>query len=279
MLEFGEPLVDAHVHLTFATHGENPRPRGSSAIQELYLRQQFDAGVTLVRDCGALPGSVPPPSGEGLAEVISCGRLLAPDVPMYLHLREPVASEDVVAVAVAAVEAGQPWVKVVADAPGPDGNMLAAQPTYPLEVIAELCDVVHAAGGRVAAHTTGPAAPQIVDAGVDSIEHGGWLDEDAVARLGARGGAWTPTLSTVLLHMQPMIDAGHPAAPMIRQHLDDIARRLSGAVAAGVVVLAGTDELPHGSVRDEAELLHSYGLTETDAVAAASTAARAYLQG
>ena len=129
----------------------------------------------------------------------------------------------------------------------------------------------------MAAHTTGPAAPELIDAGVDSIEHAGWLDHDAVAKLGARGGAWTPTISTALLHLQPMIDAGHPAAPMLQRHLDGLATALGTAVAAGVVVMAGTDECAHGSVRDEAELLHQYGLTALDAVAAASHAARRFL--
>jgi imidazolonepropionase-like amidohydrolase len=270
-------LVDAHVHLTFATHGENPAPRGSAEIQELYLREQAAAGVTLVRDCGAIPQAVAPPSGPGLPTVISCGPLLAPDIPFLAHLRTAVAADALEDVVAARMASGASWVKLLADAPGADGNMLAAQPTYPLELVGRVCDVVHDAGGRVAAHTTGPAAPALVDAGVDSIEHGICLDAEAVARLGARGGAWTPTLSTVMWHLQPMIDAGHPAAPMLERHLDALAATLSGAVAAGVVVMAGTDERPHGSIQEEIALLQSFGLTPADAVAAASNAARDYL--
>lgn len=64
-------LVDAHVHLSFATHGDNPAAPGSSLIQEIYLREQAAAGVTLVRDCGAVPGTEPPPSAPGRPEVVS----------------------------------------------------------------------------------------------------------------------------------------------------------------------------------------------------------------
>lgn len=74
-----------------------------------------------------------------------------------------------------------------------------------------------------------------------------------------------------------MIAAGHPAAPMLQSHLDALESTLGGAVAAGVVVLAGTDERPHGSIREEVDLLQRFGLTSIDAEAAASTAARAYL--
>lgn len=278
MLELPGDLVDAHVHLTFATHGENPAPRGSAEIQELYLRAQAEAGVTLVRDCGAVPGSAAPPAGPGLPTVVSCGLLMAPAIPFLAHLREPVAAGSLVEAARERIAGGARWIKLLADAPGANGNFLRAEPTYPIELMAQLCRVVHDSGGRVAAHCTGPLAPELVDAGVDSIEHGGWLDADAVARLGARGGAWTPTLSTALHHLQPMIDAGHPAAPILQRHLECIASSLHGAVAAGVVVMAGTDEMPHGAIGEEVELLHRFGLSATDAIAAASTAARAFLE-
>lgn len=66
-----------------------------------------------------------------------------------------------------------------------------------------------------------------------------------------------------------------PVTPprMLQRHLDGLAIAMSGAVAWGAVVMAGTDECAHGSVREEAELLHQYGLRATDA----SHAARAYL--
>jgi hypothetical protein len=41
--------------------------------------------------------------------------------------------------------------------------------------------------------------------------------------------------------------------------------------------MAGTDECAHGSVREEAELLHQYGLSAEEAVGAASHAARKFL--
>jgi len=270
-------LVDAHVHLSFAAHGDNPAPRGSADIQELYLRAQADAGVTLVRDCGAIPEAVAPPAGPGLPVVVSCGPLLAPDIPFLAHLRAPVGADALEDVARRRIAAGAGWIKLLADAPGPDGNMLAAQPTYPVELVRRVCAAVHDAGGRVAAHSTGPIAAALVDAGVDSIEHGNGLDPAAVARLGARGGAWTPTLSTVTWYLDPMIAGGHPAAPMLSRHLEALATTLSGAVAAGVVVLAGTDERPHGSIREEIDLLARFGLTRAAAQAAASTAARDYL--
>ncbi len=90
MLMLTDEVVDAHVYLTFAAHGENPADRGSAQIQEIHLRQQAAAGVTLVRDCGAVPEAVAPPTGPGLPKVVSCGPLIAPDIPFLAHLRAPV---------------------------------------------------------------------------------------------------------------------------------------------------------------------------------------------
>lgn len=99
MPELTSDIVDAHVHVTFATHGANPAPPGSTEIQEIYRRAQAAAGVTLVRDCRAVSHSAPPPSGPGLPKVISCGPLIAPDVPFLAHLRDPVAADQLVEVA------------------------------------------------------------------------------------------------------------------------------------------------------------------------------------
>jgi hypothetical protein len=63
--------------LTFATHGENPAACGSTEIRLIYLQEQAAAGVTLLRDYGAVPEAEPPPQGPGLPEVIACGPILA----------------------------------------------------------------------------------------------------------------------------------------------------------------------------------------------------------
>ena len=65
MLVLSGPLVDAHVHLTFATHGPDPDPAGSAEIQRRFLLEQAAAGVMLVRDCGAVPGAAPAPVEPG----------------------------------------------------------------------------------------------------------------------------------------------------------------------------------------------------------------------
>jgi imidazolonepropionase-like amidohydrolase len=171
-------------------------------------------------------------------------------------------------------ESGGGWVKLIFDFPEhfeSEADFPTATSNYPPDLVLELCDRVHAAGGRVAAHVTGIGDGKLaVAAGVDSIEHGIDLSEDDIATLGDRGGAWTPTLTTVWTGIQQS-----PFARPLRDHLSAMLPR---AVAAGVTVLAGTDATPAGTLAAEVALLAQLGLTPSEALAAATTSARRYLR-
>ena len=64
--------------------------------------------------------------------------------------------------------------------------------------IRELIHIAHEEGFPVMAHTNGSQAVRAAAlAGVDSIEHGNFCDEDALQALAASGAVWVPTLVTV----------------------------------------------------------------------------------
>lgn len=166
------------------------------------------------------------------------------------------------------------WVKLVGDWPrrgqGPVNN-------YPIGVLTEAVDVVHAAGARVAVHTMAYSASDAVAAGVDSIEHGPFLTADDVLALAARGGAWVPTIVN-MLHFVDELGPDSTGGKLFQAGLDMMRENLPIAEAAGCTVLAGTDmAVPHGEVAVEAARLHEYGLSHAAATAAASTAAYRYI--
>jgi imidazolonepropionase-like amidohydrolase len=144
--------------------------------------------------------------------------------------------------------------------------------TYGLDTVVALTSAVHGAGGRVAAHTTTSLAGRLVTAGVDSIEHGTALDEDAIRAMAEHGTAWTPTLGATLY-------LGEEPAPERREAVAELRDRLAYllplAVRLGVPVMAGTDVM--GSLPAEVTLLASLGLTPAEALAAASHWPRRYL--
>jgi imidazolonepropionase-like amidohydrolase len=166
------------------------------------------------------------------------------------------------------------WVKIAADWPrrgvGPVTN-------YPLETLKEAVDVAHLAGARVAVHTMAYAASDAVAAGVDSIEHGPFLTHDDLAVLGARGGAWVPTV----VNMQSSIDMLGPDSSggrVLSRGLEKMRETIPIAEDLGVVLLAGTDlAIPHGQVAQEAIRLKEFGLSDKAATQAASTNAYTYV--
>jgi imidazolonepropionase-like amidohydrolase len=166
------------------------------------------------------------------------------------------------------------WVKIAADWPrrgiGPVTN-------YPLETLKEAVDVAHLAGSRVAVHTMAYAASDAVAAGVDSIEHGPFLTHDDLAVLGARGGAWVPTV----VNLQSSIDMLGPESSggrILSKGLEMMRETIPIAEDLGVILLAGTDlAIPHGQVAQEAIRLKEIGLSNKAATQAASTNAYTYV--
>ncbi len=259
-------LVNSHAHLSLDIAGTG-HERGSAELVAANVRAHLRGGVLAVRDVGAVPGSrVGDHAGDEL-RLVRAGRFLAPPGRYIEGLYEGVEPAGLVDAALAEVASGATWVKVVADFPitMPGGR---TEPNYDLETLTAVVEAAHAAGARVAAHVTGKALGDVVAAGVNSVEHGLRMDEELLAALGRRGGAWTPTIATT----SEMMDAARFEAVAER-----FTALLPRAAELGVTVLAGTDTRPAGSLPGEVELLRRCGMAPAAALAAASTAARRYL--
>jgi imidazolonepropionase-like amidohydrolase len=268
-------LVDAHCHLSVGRGpGGGPAALGLEEARS-NLAALAAAGVTVVRDTGS-PKSVTlnlRPDAGG-ARLLAAGRFLAPPGQYFPALHDPVPADALVRAALAEVAAGARWVKIVGDFPRLDGADTGPEqlPAYPAETVAELVEAVHAAGARVAAHTTTAFVKQLVAAGIDSVEHGDGLDEEDLVALAARGGAWTPTLCAAIVP-RPADDDERRGRRLWRRerhrHL------LAAADRLGVRILAGSDVV--GTIPQEVALLAELGLSPRAALAAASTAAQSFL--
>ena len=274
-------LVDCHAHLTLDLWGRGLEP-GSEALVEANRRDQLAAGVLLLRDVGAIGGAtLGLPRDDGLPRLHPAGGFLAPPGG-YFEFGQFVAANGLAEAAAAQVAAGARWVKIVADWQpiGPDGNPVGdTVPNFPAGALATAVAAVHAAGGRVAVHTTGyEGLAMSVAAGVDSVEHGVAMDEPLLDEMARRGIAWTPTLTTVQQLADWATQAGETGrAAWLNGAHAQVLPMIPRARARGITVLAGTDALPHGTVAREVAALQAAGLRPADALASASAAARAFL--
>jgi imidazolonepropionase-like amidohydrolase len=266
-------LVDAHTHPGAPAPGQ---PLDEAVLREDLLAHRA-AGVTALRAMGAsarLPGWVA--GATDLPRVISTGPWLSTPGLFFPGAGRMVAEAELPAAAAeeAAVDG---WVKL-------RGDWIVDEQTYatprllPLDVLSAAVRHVHDTGGRVAIHAIhAEACRRAVLAGVDSIEHGMWLDHGLLPRMAAQGTALTPTFTA----WAGLLDAIGELRPPARDwFLDGYARLGRLAVAAhnaGVTVLAGTDFRPHGTIGTEIRHLAASGLRPAAALGAACWTARTFL--
>lgn len=272
-------LADAHAHLTMNSLKDIEGMNDAAMLTNIPLNAwaHVENGVLLILDKG----------GDSELTLVSldhdadlrphvevAGGLIHPEGGYMPGFGDEVEPDELIEfVRTKAVTRGG-WVKIVADWPrrgiGPMNN-------YPLDTLAEAVKIAHESGARVAAHTMANAASDAVAAGVDSIEHGPFLSPDDLATLGARGGAWVPTLVN-MLHVVDMLGADSSGGKLFAKGLENMRENLPLAEELGVTVLAGTDmAVPHGQVAKEALRLKEYGLTNRAATEATSTAAFSYV--
>ncbi|MFT4030028.1 MAG: amidohydrolase family protein [Protaetiibacter sp.] len=280
-------LIDTHVHvLTPARRWEL-----SEADAALWGREQLEAallrGVTTVRDLGSQ-----------YQAIFALQRLSGRDrrIPRVLAAGPAIA-----------ITGGHAWQRISVEADGPLGFALAVREQLKAgadviklmatggagtagqsprwvqasaEEFASAVEVAHGAGRPVVAHAHGTEGIRMaVLAGVDTIEHGVFLDDETVDLMLERGTLLSPTLS-VYPAIARTEDRSIAEEHMVRKAIDTIephATSFRKALAAGVGIVLGTDcgplYHPVGAVGLELRLWVDNGMSAMDAIVAATIAA------
>ena len=129
-------------------------------------------------------------------------------------------------------------------------------------MIRELIHIAHEEGFSVMAHANGARTVQAAaEAGVDSVEHGAYLDGEALAAMKENGTIWCPTLSTVgNLRGKGRFDEGAVAA-IYESAVENLRQfaQMDGLIAPGSD--AGAWAVPHGAggMDEYAHLRHALG--------------------
>jgi imidazolonepropionase-like amidohydrolase len=145
-----------------------------------------------------------------------------------------------------------------------------------------IVDEAHRLRKKTAAHAHGAEGAKVaIRAGIDSIEHGSFLDEEALRLMKERGTYFVPTL------MAGEYAGGRKSA---RTYPPEIAAKARAAVEArsstfrnalrmGVKIAFGTDSAvsPHGRNAEEFALLVEHGMSPAAALRTATSVAAALL--
>lgn len=141
-----------------------------------------------------------------------------------------------------------------------------------------LIDEAHALRRKVAAHAHGAeAAKRAIRAGVDSIEHGSFLDDEALDMMKQRGTYYVPTLMA-LQGLSEQMQQGMYIPPPVRakaeQAMASVHKTFQRALAKGVKIGLGTDAAvyPHGRNAEEFHQMVDLGMKPIDALRAGTSA-------
>jgi len=296
-------LIDAHVHLAFnatdlmQTIMTPPSLRLYQAVSN--LKATIDAGVTMVRDAGGAPNGLKLAVQQGLfpgprmkvsiTALSQTGGHVDSTMPSMCSLR--VDWPDIPPSVVDGVEpmrqrvreilrVGADWIKVCST-----GGVLSSadSPTASQFTIEELQAAVEEGRAHgdveVMAHAQGTRGiKNAIRAGIKSIEHGIWLDDEAIEMMKDRDVYLVPTLVAPVQVIR-RAEAKPGSLPELyvqkaRDVVDDHRASFTRAVEAGVKIAMGTDSGvgPHGENAEELELMVKGGMTAMQAVEATTAA-------
>ena len=151
-------------------------------------------------------------------------------------------------------------------------------PQLTQEELNAIVDEAHALKLKTAAHAHGAeGAKRAIRAGIDSIEHGSFLDDEALNMMKQRGTYYVPTLMAAQ-GLSEQISKGIAIPPPIlvkaNAAIASIHQTFQKALAMGVKIGLGTDAAvyPHGRNPEEFHQMVDLGMKPIDALKAGTSA-------
>lgn len=271
-----------HVHLGWSGNGWDGGPTGILRDQALYdsdgingikavasLRKSVRVGLTALRDLGMNNSQFDAKEAlrrgmvKGPRLFIAGKAIMCTGGHTWWCGREADGVTGIRAAVREQVKLGADHIKIMAS---------ERHPQYTVEELRAAADETHLHGKKITAHATIPQAIRnVVDAGFDSVEHGGPADDDVLATMAERGIMVVPTLSPGVLQTERGPARGMPeevaAARRARMAQNPPGAALQKMRQAGIMFAFGTDAgspcVPHQEIMGEMQALLKYGVVET----------------
>jgi imidazolonepropionase-like amidohydrolase len=287
-------LIDCHIHFALwsfdlLSHVDRPLAYlGATTLRS--LRETLEHGCTTARD----PGGLDVGYRDAIADGISAGPRLQTSItiisptngiadstkaqgipPIYppgMPSPECNGPDDVRRKVRELVRAGADFVKLAVSGGVSSPRRSPHHRMFTEGEIAAIVDEAHAWDLPVAAHAIGGPGPlAAIRAGVDTIEHGVFLDDECVEEMAARGTWYVPTFAGYEWHELHGDSLQQRHAIEIRAaHRESFAR----ARNAGVRIASGSDAgVYNHDFSRELELLVEAGMTPSEAVLTATASA------
>ncbi len=305
-------LIDTHTHLMMEmgpkSSIERTRLNGSDYAfrSTMYARRTLLAGFTTVRNLGDHGGQ----DSVALRNAINAGIVVGPRIYTagaaigstgghadptnglsQEFMGDPAVADGIINSVEDAAKAirlhykqGVDAIKIMPSGGVLDEGASGENPQLTLEEIKALVSTSHDYGFTVAAHAHGKEAiRRAILGGVDSIEHGTFLDEETMRLMKEHNTWYVPTISAGAYVAEKAKIAGFYPTQVARKALEigpQIQATAGRAYKAGVKIAFGTDAgvYPHGTNGHEFELLVGAGIPAAYALQTATVNAASLLR-
>jgi imidazolonepropionase-like amidohydrolase len=283
-------MIDSHEHFT-GDGGMDSMERLLGDSQEVFAlkavgncHRSLMSGVTSARDVGARFGI-----NIVVAQQVASGAIVGPRIiasgewfqypgtwpPGLTRLTE--TPEELLIGIQEQIERGAGLIKIGATGFRPDGEQFASMSPEAIDVAVR---TAHGAGLKIAAHCHGFEGTRLaVEGGVDSIDHGTYVDEPTIRLMADKGTYLVPTMSTwdVRERLANQMSWSREQMADIYDRKENSIASFKRALQAGVKVAAGTDAggspARHGFIAREIELMVDSGMSPKDALEATTRVA------
>lgn len=280
-------LFNCHVHITFDPDPRKPRPTSDAAITIQGMNNlmlHLSSGVTYVRDVGS-PNFI----DIELRQAVADGRINGPDMQVsgkcicmtgghgWASGRQADGEDDCRKAAREMLREGADWLKVMATGGVMTKGVEPGAEQLTWQEMAVIVEEAHKKGALTCTHAQGNTGiKNALKAGIDSIEHGIYLDDESINTMLKQGTWLVPTLCAPHFILKYGIAGGVPDYAVKKTEIvhDHHFASFKKAYGAGVKCACGTDAgtpyNPHNGTPSELMLMVKAGLTPFEAIETAT---------
>lgn len=286
-------LIDSHIHICSDGSNDPWTNRQGKSVAAITLiaadmaKQTIMNGVTTIRDMGgpdgidlALRDAVASELIIGPRMLVSCRCVCMTGGHGWRAGREADGPDEVRRAAREQIKAGADLFKIMATGGVMTPGVEPGAEQFTEEEMRAGIEEAHKAGRMTATHAQGKQGiMNAIRAGIDSIEHGFYVDEEVAELMVEKNVYFVPTLAAVHNIVANGVDAGIPeyavkkAEKVQAIHRENVLKAKEAGVLIGMGTDAGTPFNAHGKNLQELSLLVQAGFSPTEALVAATKTA------